>query len=146
MKAFPFPVLLRANFLQRIVPGSMVLGQVSKINAHDIALSIPNNLIGYIPLTSVSKILNRKIEKLLDDDDTSDGGHDLEDDTEQDTIDLKDYFYLGQYLRAYVVSTEADRSGGSSRSKKRIELSVDPEQANSGLTKSDLLVDSAVQA
>lgn len=127
---------------KRIVPGSMVLGQVSSINAHDIALSLPNNLAGYVPLTAVSKILDQKIEKMLNDDASDEN----EEDTKEDILDLKDYFYLGQYLRAYVVSAGNDSTDASSRSKKRIELSVDPEQANSSLTKSDLVVDSAVQA
>ena len=47
----------------------MVLGQVSSINAHDIGLSLPNNLTGYVPLTAVSRGLEQKIEKLLNEDD-----------------------------------------------------------------------------
>ena len=120
----------------------MVLGQVSSINAHDIGLSLPNNLTGYVPITSISKVLEQKIERLLNED-QEDGETDEEDD---DTWDLKNYFYLGQYLRAFVVSTGGDEASASSGSKKHIELSVDPKQANSGLTKSDLVVDTAVQA
>ena len=45
----------------------MILGQVSSINAHDIALSLPNNLTGYVPLTSISKGLEDRLEKMLND-------------------------------------------------------------------------------
>lgn len=120
----------------------MILGQVSSITAHDVAISLPNNLVGYVPLTSVSKKLEEKIEKLLNEDEDDED----EDSSDEDTFDLKDYFYLGQYLRTYVVSTGTDASEAGGRSKKRIELTVDPRQTNSGLTKSDLVAETAVQA
>ncbi|KAJ5398020.1 hypothetical protein N7509_006133 [Penicillium cosmopolitanum] len=126
---------------KRIVPGSMILGQVSSINAHDIGLSLPNNLVGYVPLTSVSKGLEDRIEKMLNEEDDDD-----DDDSEEISFDLKDHFYIGQYLRAYVVSTGAEATEAGSRNKKHIELSIDPRQANSGLSKSDLVKETAVQA
>ncbi|KAJ5811611.1 hypothetical protein N7474_007912 [Penicillium riverlandense] len=127
---------------KRIVPGSMILGQVSSINAHDIALSLPNNLTGYVPLTAVSKGIEQKIEKMLNDEE----GDDEEESSDEDSLELKDYFYLGQYLRAFVVSAGSNTNETSGKSKKRIELSVDPRQANTGLSKSDLVANSAVQA
>lgn len=121
----------------------MILGQVSSINAHDIGLSLPNNLTGYVPLTDVSKGLEQKIEKVLNEDEKDE---DDEDDFDEDSLDLKNYFYLGQYLRASVVSVGSNSANASSRSKKRIELAVDPRQANSGLSKTDLVENTAVQA
>ena len=121
----------------------MVLGQVSSINAHDIGLSLPNNLTGYVPLTAVSRGLEQKIEKLLnEDDDISED----EEDSDEYTLDLKNYFFKGQYLRASVVSVGSNSADASSRSRKRIELAVDPRQSNSGLSKSDLVENTAVQA
>lgn len=117
----------------------MILGQVSSINAHDIGLSLPNNLVGYVPLTSVSKGLESRIEKLLNEEDDDDDSEDI-------SFDLKDHFYIGQYLRAYVVSTGAEATEAGGRNKKHIELSIDPRQANSGLSKSDLVKETAVQA
>ncbi|KAJ5782565.1 hypothetical protein N7457_004339 [Penicillium paradoxum] len=128
---------------KRIVPGAMILGQVSSINAHDIALSLPNNLTGYVPLTSVSKGLEDRLEKMLNDEGEDD---DAEDSSDDESFDLKDHFYLGQYLRAYVVSTGVNPADPKAKSKKRIELSVDPRQVNTGFSKSDLVVNSAVQA
>lgn len=118
----------------------MILGQVSSINAHDIALSLPNNLTGYVPLTAVSKALEDRIEKLLNDEEDDD------DDSEEISFNLKDHFYIGQYLRAYVVSTGTEATEAGARSKKRIELSIDPRQTNSGISKSDLVKETAVQA
>lgn len=132
------------NF-KRVVPGTMVLGQVSSISAHDIGLSLPNNLTGYVPLTAVSKRLEEKIENLLNEDENAEEDDD-DDDDDEDSIDLSDYFYLGQYLRAYVVSVGNNAADASSKSRKRIELTVDPRQANFGLLKSDLVDNTAVQA
>ncbi|KAJ5298514.1 aspergillopepsin A-like aspartic endopeptidase [Penicillium atrosanguineum] len=127
---------------KRIVPGSMILGQVSSINAHDVGISLPNNLVGYVSLTAVSKVLDDKIEKLLNnEDDDAD-----EDSSDEESFDLKDFFYLGQYVRAYVVSTGTEASEAGGRSKKRIELSLDPRQANTGLKKSDIVEESVFQA
>ncbi|KAL4893466.1 hypothetical protein BDV59DRAFT_26030 [Aspergillus ambiguus] len=128
------------NF-KRIVPGTMVLGQVSSINAHDVGLSLPNNLTGYVPLTAISKKLEEKIESILKED-----GSDDEEDSEDDSLDLNNYFYLGQYLRAYVVSVGSNSADARSKNRKRIELSVDPRQANTGLSKSDIVTNTAVQA
>lgn len=121
----------------------MVLGQVSSINAHDIGLSLPNNLTGYIPMTAISKNFEQKIEKLLNEDQSDE---EEEDDDAGDDLDLKNYFYLGQYLRAYVMSTGSDPTDSKSRKKRHLELSVDPRQTNSGLSKADLVVNSSVQA
>lgn len=122
-----------------------MLGQVSSISAHDIGLSLPNNLTGYVPLTAVSKRLEEKIENLLNEDENAEEDDD-DDDDDEDSIDLSDYFYLGQYLRAYVVSVGNNAADASSKSRKRIELTVDPRQANFGLLKSDLVDNTAVQA
>ena len=62
-----------------------------------------------------------------------------------DDVDLKLYFSLGQYLRAYVVSTQEDAASGA-KGKRHIELSINPRQTNSGLTKADLVAGSMIQA
>ncbi|KAL4911961.1 hypothetical protein BDW62DRAFT_36780 [Aspergillus aurantiobrunneus] len=121
---------------KRLVPGALILGQVSSINAHNIGVSLPNNLTGYVPLTAVSKTLESKIAKILEEDQDSD----------DEELDLHGYFYLGQYLRAYVVSVGDKSAEASAKSKKRIELSIDPRSANSGLQKTDIVVNTAVQA
>ncbi|CAG8050518.1 unnamed protein product [Penicillium salamii] len=126
---------------KRIVPGAMILGQVSSINAHDLCLSLPNNLVGYVPLTSISKGLEDKIEKMLNDD-----AEDDEDSSDEESFDLKEHFYIGQYLRAFVVSTGNNPEDPKAKSKKHIELSIDPRQTNTGFSKSGLLANSAVQA
>ncbi|KAF2838152.1 nucleic acid-binding protein [Patellaria atrata CBS 101060] len=134
---------------KRITPGSIILGQITQISANDISLALPNNLTGFIPLTNVSDQLTNRIEKLLaEDEDVDDNEDDDEDEdgSEKDIV-LKDVFKIGQYLRAYVKSTSDESTPtGSARSKKRIELSVNPREANTGLSISDLVDNSMVQA
>ncbi|KAI4160530.1 MAG: hypothetical protein LQ342_005637 [Letrouitia transgressa] len=136
------PVRVEALSYKRLVPGSIVLGQVSQINRYDIALALPNNLTGFVPLTSLSDILTAKAQKQAEED------HDNEEDIDQqdeDELDLKSYCSLGQYLRAYVVSTEKESKPGE-RGKRHIELSINPRQANAELRGTDLAINSMIQA
>ncbi|KAH0538406.1 hypothetical protein FGG08_005006 [Glutinoglossum americanum] len=125
---------------KRATPGTLVLGQVSQINDHDIALALPNNLTGYVPLTAISDQLDRRLDDIMRDGDDSGSEGSKEDD-----IDLKSYFSIGQYLRAYV-STTSDDTSTVAKGKKRIELSLRPRLANKGLSKQELVVNSMVQA
>ena len=123
---------------QRLVPGSLVLGQVIQINHYDLALSIPNNLTGYVSLTSISDQLTKRIEALAADEEAEEQNADTR-------IDLKKLFFVGQYLRAYVTSTQEEASTGA-KGKRHIELSINPREANSGLHKVDFVTNSMVQA
>ena len=117
----------------------MVLGQVSQINRNDIAMALPNNLTGFVPLTSISDKFTEQTEALVAHDDESEGPHDTNE------MDLHSYLSMGQYLRAYVVSSVEDTPTGV-KGKRHIELSINPRLANCGLTKADILAGSMLQA
>ncbi|TVY84220.1 rRNA biogenesis protein rrp5 [Lachnellula suecica] len=123
---------------KRIVPGSIVLGQVSQINNRDIALSLPNNLTGYVPITSISDKITKRIEDIVD-------AGDNEDD-EEDAVELEELFWKGQYLRAYVSSTSDDPTSTSGTPKRRIELSLRPQQSNNALNSQNIIPNSMVMA
>lgn len=120
--------------------GSLVLGQVCEINDLDIALALPNNLIGHVPITSVSGSLTKRIEAAAASDDTD------EDDSPDDDIDLRNLFEIGQYLRARVDSTMEEVADRPGKTKRRIELSIRPGDANVGLSKQELVTNSTVVA
>ncbi|KAI1005661.1 rRNA biogenesis protein [Podosphaera aphanis] len=102
--------------------------KVSEINDHDIALSLPNNLTGYVPITSISDKITHKIESIAA---LSEDESDAENCNE---VVLEKIFKIGQYLRAYVVSTRDEPSNSTAiKSKKRIELSLRPQQTNNSL-------------
>lgn len=130
---------------KRLVPGSMVLGQISQINQYDLAMSLPNNLTGYVPITSISDCHAKAVEVMarLEADDEGSGIDSAE--SENKALDLQSYFTIGQYLRAYVVSTEKD-TAQPTKGKRHIELSINPKQANLGLERSSLVVNSMIQA
>ncbi|KUJ22204.1 nucleic acid-binding protein [Mollisia scopiformis] len=127
---------------KRIVPGSLVLGQVSQVNDHDIALSLPNNLTGYVPITSISDKITERIEAIATKEDS-------EEDDEQgnsEDIELGRLFSIGQYLRAYVMSTGDDDSATPGKSKRRIELSLKPQQSNNSLSQRNVITNSTLMA
>ncbi|KAF2826020.1 nucleic acid-binding protein [Ophiobolus disseminans] len=124
---------------KKLTPGTIVLGQVTDISHQDIVLALPNNLVGYVPLTAVSDKLNERLEKLLKEDE----GEAAEDEDESfEDVHLEDMFTVGQYLRTCVTATTDD----SARARKRLELSIDPKLVNKGLTKHKMPVNSMIQA
>ncbi|EOD50642.1 putative rrna biogenesis protein rrp5 protein [Neofusicoccum parvum UCRNP2] len=131
---------------KRVAPGSMILGQVTQITSRDIALALPNNLIGFVPLTAVSDQFTERIEALLEKEDKSDAEDASSED--DDDVELKNIFKLGQYLRAVVTSTGEDSTTakGNKSKKKHLELSVKPQDANNRISKSDLVTNTMVQA
>ena len=72
-----------------------------------------------------------------------------EDEPEEEGVDTQfdaqKLFYVGQYLRAYVTSTQHEEASGA-KGKRHIELSINPRQANSGLTNADFVTNNMIQA
>lgn len=120
--------------------GSLVLGQVCEANDLELALALPNNLVGHVSITAISATLTKRIEAAAASDDTD------EDESPDNDIDLKSLFEIGQYVRAYVVSTMEDSAALPGKGKKHIELSLRPEDANSTLSKQELVANSTVMA
>ena len=125
---------------KNLAVGSTVLGRVTAITGKDVAVALPNNLTGYVPITAVSARLNDRIEKVLREEDTK-----KEDDEENDEdIDLKKLFYQGQWIRATVTGTGSESA--DKKAKRHIELSVDPAHTNGGLESENVVVNSTIQA
>ncbi|EXJ78762.1 hypothetical protein A1O1_09164 [Capronia coronata CBS 617.96] len=129
---------------KRITTGSLILGQIISANARALTVALPNNLVGYVPLTSISTQLSDKIQGLLAHNDEKDETSDSEEDEDQD-IALSNYFRVGQYLRVAVTATEQDKTGPKASTRKRIELSVEPALTNVGIDRANLAVGAAVQ-
>ncbi|KAK9312968.1 hypothetical protein V1522DRAFT_78053 [Lipomyces starkeyi] len=138
---------------KKLVPGTLVLGQISQINAYDIALSMPNNLTGYIPITNISEQISTKLDAIEQDSDdvpaasdeqNEDGDISKKEINEDQIPDLKALFRVGQWLRAIV--TERQSGTGDKGRKKHIELSVKPEAVNSFIDREDLTKGMSLQA
>lgn len=122
-----------------LIPGSTVLGRVTAVTSKDLAVALPNNLTGFVPITAVSEKLNERIEQVLNGDPTNDDEEDVDSD-----IELKKLFYSGQWLRAIVTTTSSEQKDGQSR--RHIELSLDPQLVNGSLDPASVVVNSMLQA
>jgi rRNA biogenesis protein RRP5 len=114
----------------------LVLGQISQINAQDLAIALPNNLTGYVSLTRISSSLTRTIKALLTDAD--------EEDDDIEVPPLAEMFTVGQWLRTVVVENTAV-TGSDKSQKKHIELSIEPELVNASIVPADILPQSILQ-
>ncbi|EME47963.1 hypothetical protein DOTSEDRAFT_147032, partial [Dothistroma septosporum NZE10] len=123
---------------KNLVVGSSVLGRVTAITGRDIALALPNNLTGFAPILSISERLTSRIERLLASDEKPE-------DEEDEDVDLKQLFYVGQWLRASITATGTEPKDGS-KSKKHIELSLDPAAVNGALREENVVTNSTIQA
>ena len=115
-------------------------------------------MIGYVPITSISENLTKRIESLLEDDEIKNEADEegKDDKAYDDLTNLDKYFRVGQYIRACVISIGEDipeksvKNGTSSaehiKHKKRVELSLQPSLANAGVTVKELAAGSAIQA
>ena len=123
---------------KNLVVGSLVLGRVTAITGRDVALALPNNLTGFAPILSISERLTSRIERLLASDEKPE-------EEEDEDVDLKQLFYVGQWLRASITAMGTEPKDGS-RSKKHIELSLDPLSVNGALGVEDVVTNSTTQA
>ncbi|KAK3302297.1 uncharacterized protein B0T15DRAFT_542562 [Chaetomium strumarium] len=129
------------NF-KRLVKGSLVLGTVCAINALDLAIALPNNLVGHVPITAISQSLTRRLQASAEKEDDEDDSED--EDTGADDVDLKSLFHVGQYVRAYVTSTLDESTPGKSR--RHIGLSLEPTHANTGMSEQDVVENCTLMA
>ncbi|KAG5750091.1 hypothetical protein H9Q70_007251 [Fusarium xylarioides] len=133
-------VRIESLSFKNLVKGSLVLAQVTRINNLDLEIALPNNLTGHISIVAISQQLTERLEN-----ETAEKDDEEEDEAEDDEgIDLKSIFSVGQYLRVYVASTAEESTAG--KSKRRIELSLRPNEANTGLSKDDVVPNTMVMA
>lgn len=140
--------------MQRLIPGTKVLCQVVQVRPLEVIVSLPNQLLGHIPITNISAEFTARLEK-AGEEDSDDEEEDEEGDEEEDEVaahkglpGLPALFHTGQYLVAVVTSTAvsdptklklAGREGDETvRASRRVELSVEPEKVNEGIAKGDL--------
>lgn len=116
-----------------LLPGSYVLGQIVEINSLDLAIAMGDNLVGYVPITSISDEFSEAVEKYEQESDNED-----DDEDEEKLPKLSNAFTVGQWLRAKVVTSENQR--------KRIELSIEPQSVNESIELEDLVSGFQLQA
>lgn len=121
------------NF-KNLTPGSSILGQITSIGKMDLTISIGDNLVGYVPITSISEEITSQLEELEDED------SDMEDEETKPKVlpKLNELFKIGQWLRAKIVKPEDEK-------KRRIQLTIEPSSVNEGMEEDDLIMGNIVQ-
>ena len=125
-----------------LAPGCLVLGQVARIDHQNLTLTLPNNLVGYASFADMSDAINLSLtssEKSVANTQSADHEH------QRHLPRWSDVVVEGQYLRAVVISNSC-RKLHDLPSKKRIELSIAPRQANISFNKKNITVNCMLQA
>ncbi|KAK0646068.1 hypothetical protein B0T16DRAFT_412562 [Cercophora newfieldiana] len=137
----PDAVKIESLNFKRLVKGSLVLGTICEINLLDIAVALPNNLVGHVPITAISEALTQRLQASAAKEEEEDSDEEAEDD-----IDLNSLFRVGQYVRAYVASTIDESAPVSGKPRRRIELSLLPIHTNSGISQQDVVQNCTLMA
>ncbi|EPS42394.1 hypothetical protein H072_3572 [Dactylellina haptotyla CBS 200.50] len=131
---------------KRLATGQLVFGFISKITKKDVAIALPNNLVGYAPLTSISEQYTNQLKASLEDDDMD---VDKDEDDESDETDIPGLdmlFEVNQPVRAYVMNVSTGSTSGDKKNRKHIELSLLPSLTNPGITQTELVKGTTLQA
>ena len=138
---------------KRLVPTTKLLAQIIIIRPLELIVSLPNQLLGHIPITNISSEYTARLEEEGDDSSEEESDEDSdEEDKEKEPKSvglpaLNELYAVGQWVSAIVVSSGSTDSkakiGGRTgdenvRAAQRIELSTEPEKVNEGIAKGDL--------
>ncbi|KAJ3806453.1 hypothetical protein F5876DRAFT_80678 [Lentinula aff. lateritia] len=137
---------------KRMSVGMKIFGQIIAIQPLALIVSLPNQLLGHVPITNISSQLTTLLERMDVDEDEDAKESESEDEEKAESRskvpELSDFFHNGQYVRATVStlhvpgSTDVTGLGRSRdetiRASRRVELSLTPERVNAGVQKSDL--------
>ena len=133
-----------------------ILGQVIEIYPSHVVVSLPNQMLGHIPLPQITSQLTERIEKLPEEGDSEDEEGESEDEEEsleaaaKRIPELQDIFRVGQYVRTIVTTVHAAGATASNtdlvkpknetdRGSRRIVLSTVPKEINGELSGKDLV-------
>lgn len=135
------------HLLLKLLPkGTPLLGQIVHVGKHEMAVAVTDNVMGYVSIAHVSPEVTAQIEayedaEALDDDDDDDEDGATIANTVNPAPELTKLFKVGQWVRTVVSSNEVDDKLG----KRRLQLSVEPQEANQGMDADDMVVNNLVQ-
>ncbi|KAJ2603240.1 rRNA biogenesis protein rrp5 [Coemansia sp. RSA 1721] len=131
---------------KKLTKGALLLGCISAIQDLQLRVSLPNGLSGVVPITSISPELTALVEKAAEEQEDSEDDDAMDVDTEQndDPLDLKSRFYIGQFVKCAIVELGSGDEHGKAGTKTgatqshRIELTLMPEEINNRIDPEDL--------
>lgn len=127
-----------------------MFGQIVSVQPLALIVSLPNQLLGHVPITQISSTLTSLLETMDEDEPPSDDDDsgDEEEHKGSRVPDLFNIFTPGQYVRAVVTAVHAAGSTdvlgiGKTRDEtvkasRRVELSLSPDKVNNGVQRGDL--------
>ncbi|XP_072042808.1 LOW QUALITY PROTEIN: protein RRP5 homolog [Amphiura filiformis] len=118
------------NLTQKTITTDMLLlAVVKEARDYEIVLSLPGGSSGFLPITSISDIYTKRLEKLSNNDEEG-----ADDDDDKESIPRpKAIFTVGSLLGCKVKSVESTPTG-----RPRIQVSVKPSEVNANLTPSSI--------
>lgn len=141
---------------KRLAVDTRLFCSVLAVHPLAIILSLPNQLLGHVPITNISKELTDRLEKSAEDEEENEDEDEDDDDDEssrtsskrdKDVPELRDLFQVGQWVCASVVSIHSietvrnyrGREGGEyEQESRRVELTLDPSIVNEGVEERDV--------
>lgn len=129
---------------KRLFDGCLLLGRISNISSRGLTVSLPNNLSGFVPLTTISTQYTSKLEKAAKDD-SDDADQSEDEEVDDETTDLRKHFQIGQFLRVSVLKKDEDKLAKKDK-RKNIILATDPKLVNRGLLRNVLTPGITIQA
>lgn len=128
------------------------MAQIILIRPLELIVSLPNQLLGHIPITNISAEYTARLEASAetsseDEVEDEDEAASAASKTVEELPSLFQLFSLGQWLSCVVVESKSrdskSRLGGREgdenvRASRRIELSTEPERVNEGIARGDL--------
>lgn len=131
---------------KRLVQGTLVLARVHTVLPLHLVVSLPNNLLGHVPITEISNTLTAALN--ADIDAMSEDENDEEEEEEKEGApELTDIFRPGQYIPTRVINTFPTASQAfiaqypvseTTRLAARVELTAVPEKINNDVAKQDV--------
>ncbi|NWW78900.1 RRP5 protein, partial [Climacteris rufus] len=95
----------------------LLLGCIKEVSDYELAISLPNGLSGFVPVTQISDAYSQLLTKQV-----------AEGELPEDLNSLPDMYSPGTLVRCIVTSTEKRDNG-----RRSIKLSIDPKKVNKGL-------------
>ncbi|KAJ2845636.1 rRNA biogenesis protein rrp5, partial [Coemansia brasiliensis] len=133
--------------LRTLAKGALMLGCIAAIGDLELRVSLPNGLIGTVPITSISPELTALVEKAAEAADNSDDAMEVDGSNgSDDPLDLKTRFYVGQYVKCAVADISSKQPAGNAKKGKRakpsmrVELTLMPEDINNRIDIDDICV------
>ncbi|XP_075614116.1 protein RRP5 homolog isoform X1 [Balearica regulorum gibbericeps] len=108
--------------IEALCEGMLLLGCIKEVSEYELAISLPNGLSGFVPVTQISDAYSKMLSKEV-----------AQGELLEDLNSLLDMYSPGTLVRCIVTSVEKRADG-----RRSIKLSIDPKKVNKGLNTSSL--------